>query len=202
MRHAESVHNRYNSDVICGRSNDVKLSDDGIEQAKRLGEYLRVSDIKFDGIFSSTAYRTMETGYLAGLDIDLENLYDELLEMDQGEWEGKLRKDIYTNEMMDKMRGDNWHFRAPGGESQYMVENRMVKWLEEHILGKYSEGRFLVITHSMAIGCLLRYIRDTDARDTYKHGLKNTSITKIRYIGDGFEVIEMNNTDHLFGKED
>lgn len=195
IRHAESINNRYNSHLIGGRANDVGLTDTGVEQSKKLGDYLK--NVEYDIVFSSTACRTMETGYFAGLNINTENSYNDLLELNQGDWEEQKRDEIYTDEILNEIKANNWHFKAPNGESQYEVEKRMVDWITKNILEKYTSGRFLILSHGMAIACFLRYIRNTDPRETYKHGLLNTSITKVRYENNTFYVDDFNNINHL-----
>ena len=60
-----------------------------------------------------------------------------LLELSQGDWEGKTRSKIYTPKILSLMNKRNWDFSAPNGESQRDVEKRMLKWMNKAIVSKY-----------------------------------------------------------------
>lgn len=74
------------------------LTQHGIDQARMLGSYLSEHKIIPARVYSSPAVRTVRTATLAleamGLDISLAT--DEaLLEMDQGDWVGRIRNEHY-----------------------------------------------------------------------------------------------------------
>ena len=80
-----------------------------------------------------------------------------LLELDQGEWEGKPRVEIYTPKVLAKINSNNWNFTPPSGESQRTVEERMLKWVNENLISRYLEEITTgIFTHGMAIKCLDR----------------------------------------------
>ncbi|KAF5204405.1 Phosphoglycerate mutase family protein, partial [Thalictrum thalictroides] len=59
---------------------------------------------------------------------------DELLEMSQGQWEGCLTSEIYTNDMVsliDRLQPD---FAPPSGESLRQVEFRMIQFFNGTVL--------------------------------------------------------------------
>ena len=58
VRHGETDHNRFG--IIQGQLN-TKLSELGVEQAKKVGLYLK--DIKFDYVFSSDLDRAYDVSY-------------------------------------------------------------------------------------------------------------------------------------------
>ena len=69
----------------------------------------------------------------------------DLEEVDLAE-EGKQRDEIYTAEILHTMEQNIWQFRAPGkspdgldSESPQQVEERMMKFVEDHILTKQPE---------------------------------------------------------------
>jgi len=205
IRHAESEMNN-NGHLIGGRSNSTPLSERGIYQANLLGKRLKHSSITFNEVYSSTAERTQETARTVGLHLGY-SLNDviktpDLLELDQGDWEGKPREQIYTQETLNLINSDNWIFTPPKGESQKDVEERMLGWLNEYVVSTYPEEKIIgIFTHGMAIKSLLRGIMDFSPNLTYKINLDNTAITRLKYDKMGWHLITLNDTAHLFGEE-
>lgn len=204
IRHAESEMNKR-SDLIGGRSNGTPLSENGKIQATLLGRRLKASGVIFDEIYSSTARRTVETAEAVaeklGYSIDRIFQSSRLLELDQGDWEGKPRVEIYTSEVLQTINSDNWHFTPPNGESQRAVEERMLDWINETLVAQYDDSTMGVFTHGMAIKCLLRGVMDFSPTITYKVSLDNTSVTRLKYSERRWHVIAINDTTHLLGEE-
>jgi probable phosphoglycerate mutase len=201
IRHAESEMNT-NSHLIGGRSNSTPLSDTGVYQANLLGKRLKQSEVVFNDVYSSSAKRTQETarntGLHMGFSLDDVIVTPHLLELDQGNWEGKPREQVYTPKILHDINADNWKFSPPNGESQKDVEDRMLGWLEENVLSKYPEKRTIgIFTHGMAIKCLLRGIMNSSPSLTYKIHIDNTAITRLQYSESGWHIIAINDTAHL-----
>ncbi|MBI2666233.1 histidine phosphatase family protein [Candidatus Woesearchaeota archaeon] len=207
IRHAESEANN-NPHLISGRSNEIPLSEVGKYQAELLGKRFKDHKIIFDRWYSSTAVRTVETARISGKvvehSIDEVLKSPELLELDMGEWVGRLRTEAYTPEVLSKINSDNWNFAPPGGESQREVEERMLRWVNGTLLKKYQheqekeqEIKMAVFTHGLAIKCLLRGIMDFSTNITYRIHIDNTSITRLNYDKNGWHVITVNDTSHF-----
>jgi broad specificity phosphatase PhoE len=203
FRHAESEMN-FRVEEVGGRSNWAKLTDAGVEQSVSLGKRLKEKDINFDFVYTSPAVRTIDTAKIAckelGLGEDKIIVSDLIQEISQGEWEGKLRKDCYTPEIMTELDRQGWDFKAPGGESRKEVEDRVVKFLNEEILPKYNEGEscsIAVFSHGVAIKCLIRHILDFDQDMTYKVLLNNTSISQLSYTPRGWFILRINDGAHI-----
>jgi broad specificity phosphatase PhoE len=93
---------------------------------------------------------------------------------------------------------NSWDFKPPNGESQKQVGERMYTWMEKNPIKKYEqEPKVAVISHGMAIKCLLKKIMDFSPKLTYKILLDNTSITRLQYSQEGWSVIKINDTPHL-----
>lgn len=184
LRHAETDYNAH-AQFIGGRSNYLELSTKGREQAKEIGRLLNQSDIQFDKGFCSIANRTRQTLDLILSQINITNnpiIYsEELQELSQGDWEGKPRSEIYTPERLAEINSNQWLFKAPNGESQKKVEERMLSFIENSIISQYSEGNFLIIGHGIAFKCLLRGILGISSQMAYKLLIDNSSLTKLHY---------------------
>jgi probable phosphoglycerate mutase len=204
IRHAESEMNN-NGDLIGGRTNSTPLSDRGIHQANLLGKRLKQSGILFNNIYSSSAKRAQETaeivGSYLGFSLSDVEVTDKILELSQGDWEGKKREEVYTPERLRQINKNNWKFTPPNGESQKDVEERMLKWINEYVLSEILKKKIVgIFTHGMTIKCLLRGIMDFSPSLTYKISLDNTSITRLGYSERGWHLITVNDTAHLLGE--
>lgn len=198
LRHAETEYNANNR-FIGGRSNHLELSTKGENQAKEVGKFLNQSDIQFDKVFCSIANRTRQTLdiILSQAEITSDSIIysEEIQELSQGDWEGKLRSEIYTIKRLAEINSNQWLFKAPNGESQKEVEERMMSFIENNIISQYSEGNFLIVGHGMAFKCLLRGILNISSQMAYKLLIDNVSLTKLRYdSNNGWYFDYMNRT--------
>ena len=201
MRHAKSVMNDK-PHLIGGRSNDAPLSMEGSHQSELLGYRFLKDKIKFDEIYSSSAIRTLETSKpvcdITGYPLEKIITSEELLELSQGDWEGRLRAEVYTPQVLSKINSDNWHFTPPNGESQRVVEERMLNWIHENLITRYTENlRIGIFGHGTAFKCALRGIMGFSPKMTYKIVLDNTSITRLQYSEKGWHLLSINDCAHL-----
>lgn len=197
IRHGESVANADYSHVV-GSPDFTPLTELGKRQAIALGNRLKAEGKLFGNVYSSTAERAMHTADIACGHIGFETgkivRLDELLEIRRGEFSGRLRSEAYDAATRKMMDCNPYHFAPPGGESQRMVEQRMMEWLKQ---AKLHEGRIAMFGHGYAIKTLLRGIFGIDPGMTYKISLDNTSITRIQLQENGWHILSLNDTMHL-----
>ncbi|MEM7655256.1 MAG: histidine phosphatase family protein [Bacteroidota bacterium] len=202
IRHAESQGN-VNHHLIGGQSNHYLLTERGESQARLLGERLHREGYQFDQVFASTAVRARETARIAcgflGLDLTTIDYSPQLLELSQGEWEGKSRADIYTPEKKAEVWGNPLHFKAPGGESQQEVADRMRAWLDGALAGlDHKQDQVIAaFSHGFAIKTLISRILLADPAFTYRMVTHNTSITTLQFTGRQFLLERFNDFQHL-----
>jgi len=89
----------------------------GTHQASLLGKRLAFDRVRFDHVYTSTAVRAITTAEIAlrtagpavaSSTVQVE--HDEaLLEQNQGDWEGKERKDVYTPQVYKEMHEQVTH---------------------------------------------------------------------------------------------
>lgn len=204
IRHAESVGN-VNNHLIGGQSNHYPLTPRGEAQARKLGERLKAEGIAFDEVHSSPAVRALATAEIVcdRLPFPKEEILQsaQLLELSQGIWEGKVRKDHHTPAVIQQMRMDP-DFLPPEGESQRMVEDRMFEWLAQALGNQNGVSRTLgVFSHGMAIKCLIRRLLEAAYHSPYYTILYNTSVTRIQFFSDSWHIERFNDHAHLHGME-
>lgn len=200
IRHAESDYNIL-WDVIGWQSNHINLTEKWERQASLLWEYLLNKWIKFDKVYSSIAVRARKTAEisLSKINFPLESIIprDDILELSQWDWEWISRSQTYTPEMLEKIRSDNWNFKAPNWESQRDVEERMLKFLKNELMETQEWGIFAVYTHWLAIKCMLRWILDSNPSLTYYISIDNTAMTKLTIDWEIISLWFLNYVPHL-----
>src|SRR3989344_7811549 len=179
IRHAECEINLQ--DIIGGRSNHSPLTQKGIQQARDLNSRLRKIDITGAEFKCSPARRCIDTllhslDFIPNFEID-----PRLQELDQGDWTGEDRKEIYTPEQMEIIQKDYWNFKAPCGKSQAEVANRVKLFLHEETCKK--PGKRLIYTHGGVIKYTCTDLFGWDTSKAWKVEVDNASITHIKYNG-------------------
>lgn len=126
-------------DLVGGRCPDAALTASGKRQSRALAVLLNSQRVRFNAVYSSPLNRARAMAVSVCQEINFleEQIQssDALVEMSQGHWEGSLRSEIYTPEILsfiDRLQPD---FSAPSGESLRQVEFRMVQFLNGTILG-------------------------------------------------------------------
>lgn len=136
-----------------------------LEQVRR-----DLGDRPWDRVFCSPLQRCARLAGDLGLQVKLE---PSLMEMDFGEWEGRLWEEIPRSQM-DRW-GENWQTEGPpGGESFEDIKNRLKPFLES----LSPEGNTLIITHGGVIRCLLHLVRFIDTRNLFDNPIPYGSLTR------------------------
>lgn len=158
IRHAKGTH-MLNPDIIAGRSLDATLTDEGEAQADAKGRELLRRGIMPDYVASSTAERCKQTArrILAAMGIAPPiDTTEDLLEMDQGDFVGRVRAEVYTEARQLEILELKKDFKLPGGESMNEVGIRGTDWLQtkqglliERKLSVFAIAHAGLITHTV-----------------------------------------------------
>ena len=143
---------------------DVLLSDEGRDQARRLGA--RLASEPLSVAFASPMKRTLETARLIvesqGLEV---HPVDGLREIAHGRWEGKTRREVEREFSEEYLRyeHDPFSFAPTGGESGLQVTARALPSLLR-IVEEHSDQQILVVSHKATIRLLLSSLLGFDPR--------------------------------------
>ena len=153
-----TAEDRFSGDI------GVELSDEGRDQAARLGRRLEGDGIT--AIYCSPLSRAVETATIVGRACRLEpQTRDGLREIGHGHWEGLSRRDVETQfaDEYAQWSEDPFTFAPHGGESGVAVLARALPTLREIVVG-HAGARVLVVSHKATIRLLLSSLLGFDTR--------------------------------------
>lgn len=192
VRHGETPWNKEGR--IQGTS-DIELSDTGIEQARKLA--LSLKDSKIEAIHASPlkrAYRTAEIiNSFHGRNIEV---HPELMEMDQGDFEGLSFQELLAceKEFIHRWIADPASVKMPRGESLAELQDRVWPTVEKIIAG---ERNALVVAHNFIIAAILCRIRDISLSEFRSTCVDTASRTVMRFRDGRANIEVMNDRSHL-----
>lgn len=198
IRHAESQANTT-PNIVSGRSNESPLTTRGVDQAMRLGGYLRAHNIIPTTVYVSPAERTIQTAKYAlramGLTVPLV-INNDLQELDMGSFTGRIRGEVYTPDTFEAIRRDGKDFAPPGGESMNQVgRTRMLGWVKANFSeagAEVNEVPTIAVTHGLAIRCFAAVLEDWPAEQTYAEVVGNASINSFSGLGHTWHLDYLN----------
>jgi broad specificity phosphatase PhoE len=190
VRHGEAENN---VSVVAGGQLEYKLTENGIEQAKKLAE--RLKDEKIAIVFSSPLSRAKDTAKeIVKLHPKVKIVYDNRLkEMNFGELEGKSTNLFHA--AAEEFKGPLEEFRVKGGESYKELIGRVKSFIKG--LEKYHGKTVLVVSHGRTIRAILHVLLSKPLEGIMKEKFYNTSVTILELKEGKFGVIEYNCAKHL-----
>ncbi|WOL12875.1 hypothetical protein Cni_G21643 [Canna indica] len=126
-------------DLVGGRWQEAAgLTKNGERQARALAVFLKSQGVRFDEVYSSPLDRARATATFVcrelGFAEEQIQSSDSLFEISYGQWEGCLRSEVYTGEMVNLIDRTQPDFCAPSGESLRQVVFRMTEFLNRTVL--------------------------------------------------------------------
>ncbi|MFA5186264.1 MAG: histidine phosphatase family protein [Patescibacteria group bacterium] len=210
VRHVRSAANDE-PEIIGGINAFTPATKLGMLQGQAIGRRLFELSVNFDAIYSSRTRRTKTTAGLICRETELDpkkiRISKELVERDQGDWVGRVRSETYTPEVLAQMNMNVLDLAPPNGESLRQKGRSMMTWVEKEVLhnpefiglSKMHPLHIIVVTHGLALQCLLREILGFDAQFTWRWAMENASLTIMRYTKNGWYPVCINDTGHLVG---
>lgn len=177
-RHGESAMN------VEGRiGGDAMLSDNGLQYAKVLGEYVKEvkkADMK---VWTSLMKRSIQT--VSGISNSKEH-WKALNEIDAGVCEGMTYQEIHEKypEEFAQRDNDKYHYRYPGGESY----EDLVARLEPVIMELERQEDVMVICHQAVARCLLAYFMNKPHHELPYLRVPLHTLIKLTPVAYGCEV--------------
>ncbi len=195
IRHGETELNRLG--IVQGRGVNTDLNNTGRLQANAFFTYYQ--HIPFDYIYTSKLKRTHQTVQQF---IDLGLSWEQLEGLDElawGDWEGKPNTEEARHafkDIVEQWQGGNYEAKFDGGESPNDVLFRLSKAVEV-IKDNIDAKCVLICMHGRAMRLLLCYLLDKPMSQMGDFPHQNTTLYRLSYHENRFQVIDFNNTEHL-----
>lgn len=186
-------------------STDIPLSPEGEEQAERAG--LRLSQFAVDRIISSPLQRSLMTaGKIAGIvGVGHVETWDELCEVDFGDWEGLTVPEIiacYGQDVFNAWRTAQSDVKAANGEDPHSVYERAGKAAMR--LRALDDEVIVVVSHGAIFRSLmLHFIEAPRSSVFWRMRMDNCSISAVEIDRKGRSSIRFfNDTSHLYAERE
>ena len=192
IRHGETIWNKERR--VQGFS-DIDLNDVGRQQAEQLA--LSLKDHNIHSIYASPLIRARRTAQIINqyhnAPIYLES---NLMEMNQGDFEGLSFQDLTTREkdFLRKWIADPASVRMPNGESFDELQDRAWKAIEA-ITMKHDEA--LVVSHSFTIASILCKVKNISLSEFRSVHVDTASKTIVRFRNGSASIEAFNERSHL-----
>lgn len=185
VRHGQTEWNKQTR--IQGRVNNP-LNNNGINQAKDLGKYLKDNNNDWDIVVSSPLARAYETASIIHDILEMSNpiiIEDDFMEREFGDCEGAL----ITKELFVDIVADNIPNMETSEEIQNRVYNATIKIAE-----KYSGKKILIVAHSHVIKGLLTKL---DTKYSFNDLMYNSALNFFTYSDNKIKIEGINISTHL-----
>lgn len=196
MRHGQT---RFNVQHRLQGVYDAPLTEVGIEQAKKAGQYLVKQEPIFDHVFTSTSERASDTLEIVTGRTDYERLKG-LKGQDFGAFEGQ--PEYLTPKTLPDGQGFGDYFVQFGGESTTQVRDRMELTIRAIMESVADGSKSLLVSHGPSI---LQFCRRVLNPDLDIRGLKNCCILHFTYDKGQFELLSVYNPveeEYIYGGEE
>lgn len=199
LRHGQT---KWNKEEVFRGQYDISLNEVGREQARALGEALRLEGLKNPVFLSSPLSRARETAEIAansiGLGKDHVEIDSSFLDISYGKWEGKTRKEVEKQypKVYQTWVSDPEKVVFPGGESlgeaADRAEDGIYRAAQENL-----EGDTVIVAHrAVNIILLCRLLRAVGSA-FWKIRQETGCINVLNYTNSTFVLVKVNEICHL-----
>ncbi len=196
IRHGQTAYNRMG--LLQGRGIDAPLDSVGREQSLAAARYLK--DEKIDHIYSSSLKRAKDTANIIAKEsgLYLSAALPDLDEMHFGIVEGRdyVEVDKELQAIYNQWQSGVISAGFERGESPVQVleraQNCMISIIQEHV-----GERIAFVIHGRLIRIILSHWLGIGLSRMHEIQHANTSVNKLLWNGNRFEVVHLNHTEHL-----
>ena len=191
-RHGETEGNK--SGITQGQT-DSGLTEKGKKEAEQLA--LRLKDVKFEKIFTSTLGRARATAEIINKHHNQEIIpVEELKERGKGGWDGMRMNEVHAQHPdLEERWAREEDVRPPDGENMEDVHNRVIPFIENVI--KEANGKILFIAHGSLNAVILGHFMNIPHNLRYRYEQDNCCLNIVTIDGRHVRVKHVNDVSHI-----
>ena len=190
IRHGQTALNVQGR--VHSQQDSTGLDEIGRWQASRLVEVCRGYGVR--SILASPEARALETAQIIAdaLVVPLQ-CSEALRERNWGQWSGEPWQQIHER-LKPMSLEERFTFVPPGGESWQQMEQRLMGCVE--VWRRLSES-VAVVAHGGLLRALIHLLLDEPRESSFRYNLANASVSVFGVAAEGFEVLGLNDVEHL-----
>jgi len=196
VRHGQTP---WNKDKIFRGSRDIPLNDQGREEARLAGEWLKGETIH--AAYCSPLSRARDTGEAIARHHGLkaEDL-PRLTDICYGDWEGLPLAEVKVKyaDLYRRWETAPQTVRFPGGETLEEVKTRALAAVQEAVR-RHPGETVLLAAHRAVNKVLIAALIGLDNSHFWRIGQDTTAINRFEWSGDTWQIMGLNDTCHLRG---
>jgi len=190
LRHGQAKNNVER--ILAGRTSGYPLTDLGISQAEKIGEFLKPLDISY--IYSSPIERAEQTSKIVSKKLGLRYEIDNrLTEIDMGNFSGLPYEEMFAkhgNVFLKFYEGDPI-VEKNGIETFASVKKRVLDMVD-HCSRKFAEENVLLVTHMDPIKSMISVVLQSKPESLYELIIRNASLTILKKDNSSMSLIAIN----------
>jgi len=178
--------------LLSGRTPGIDLSDEGREQAKRLGE--RLASLPVSAVYASPIERTTQTAQAVAEHhgVEVRPLVG-VLEADYGEWTGQKLADLAKTDLWKIVQRAPSRAAFPGGEGLAAMQARMVEALDA-VVGDHPGELVVVVSHADPIKAAIAQYTGVHLDLFQRIMVAPASVTAFEFSTHGVTMLKCNDT--------
>ncbi len=196
VRHGQTP---WNKDKIFRGSRDIPLNDQGREEARLAGEWLKGETIQ--AAYCSPLSRARDTGEAIGRHhgLQVEDLPG-LTDLCYGDWEGLPLTEVKVKyaDLYGRWETSPQTVRFPGGETLDEVKTRALAAVDQ-VVQRHPGQTVLLAAHRAVNKVLIAALIGLDNSHFWRLGQDTTAVNRFDWTGDTWLIMALNDTCHLRG---
>lgn len=195
VRHGET---EWNETLRYQGHAPIPLNTRGRDQSRRAGERLLQSEATV--LYSSDIPRAWETAVILGHEMDIEPTpMEELREIDVGQWQGLTPEELEQRfpDHMREYEADPANTVRLGGESYAQLQARGIVALQRIQEAHTLDETVLAVSHGGTIRAIICHVIGLELKLFSRMWLDNGSLTELRYNGESWRLLRLNDAAHL-----
>lgn len=190
LRHGQARNNVER--VLAGRAKGYPLTDLGVRQAEKIGEFLE--PFKISAIYSSPVERAQQTASIVAKKIHLDYKTDDrLTEIDMGTLSGMAYEEMFAKHGNIFLKFYEGHpvIEENGIETFASIKKRVID-IVEHCSKLHDGGDVLFVTHMDPIKSMLSTVLQLRPESLYELIIRNASLTMFKKEQGNLSVLSVN----------